>query len=88
MNEIVLRMNQPLITKRSSPVVVAGNNRQGYFVDRSELPKPFKGKGQYPESIVLLDAPVEGQFIEFGNRDKETQLYFSRDYASVLKITS
>jgi hypothetical protein len=82
-------MSQTGITKQSSPVNVSGNNRQGYLVDRNEMPKPFNKKGEYPNSIILLDAPAAGQFIEFGNRDSAiTGLYFSRDYASVLKIVN
>ena len=105
MSEVVLRMNQTFVTKLDKPVIIKGNKRQGYTVARREMPDTFSGKGMFPKSIVLLDAPSEGKFIEFGNminlaliveennwieshrqNAKYTPYYFSRDYASVLRI--
>lgn len=66
-SEVTLRMSQTFITKQSRPIIVKGNKRHCYTVARREMPDTFSGKGTFPTSIVLLDAPKEGQFIEFGN---------------------
>jgi len=42
-------------------------------------------KGKVPQTIVLLDAPEEGQYILFGNPNTNN-IYHSRDYEACLAV--
>ncbi len=40
--------------------------------------------GKLPKTVVLLDAPNEGQYIEFGNCENDT--YYSSSYEYCLAV--
>lgn len=81
MGEVIIRMWDAQVSRLKKPHTKTGNPKVHYTVDRS-LVKHI----DYPKTIVLLDAPSEDQYLEFGNREGTT--YYSRSYESVLEVVN
>lgn len=78
-------MEEKVIRTVDIPVTrVSGVKLQGkpYFtVERSFL----LGKNKkLPKTVILLDAPEEGNYLEFGNCENDT--YYSRNYEWCLAV--